>query len=132
MDLKLDSCSCTSGVLTLHQVHTACRPFMGPNLYLAPPGAYTHMHQDGHGTVDSGHIALGGYNEVVMLRRMPERCKRDACRILAATTGANETDFDALYDRPHADTNVSTIALMWNLIAYLTPYPEQATRVADI
>ena len=43
-------------------------PFMGPNLYVTPPGSFTHFHQDGHGTVDSGHQCLRGRNEVVMLQ----------------------------------------------------------------
>ncbi|CAM9938306.1 unnamed protein product, partial [Phaeothamnion confervicola] len=46
------------------------RPFLGPNLYITPPGASTHVHQDGHGTVDSGHLCLTGRNDVVILRRM--------------------------------------------------------------
>jgi len=27
---------------------------MGPNLYMVPGGGFTHLHQDGNGTVDSG------------------------------------------------------------------------------
>jgi len=41
---------------------------MGPNLYITPPASFTHFHQDGHGTVDSGHLCLAGFNEVVMLK----------------------------------------------------------------
>ena len=53
-------------------VPKASQPFMGPNLYITPARAFTHLHQDGHGTVDSGHQCLTGYNEVVMLRRLDE------------------------------------------------------------
>lgn len=71
---------------------------MGPNLYVTPPGLFTRLmfHQDGkdcicnvvqphspqtqclhsrilaYGTVDSGHLCLSGYNEVVLLRRLPK------------------------------------------------------------
>jgi hypothetical protein len=49
---------------------------MGPNLFIMPPGSFTTLHQDGNGTVDSGHQCLAGYNEVVMLLRMPESHKK--------------------------------------------------------
>jgi hypothetical protein len=71
------------------------RPFMGPNLYVAPPGAVTWFHEDGHGTVDSGHQCLLGENEVVMLRRMPEEHKQRAIRLLA-----NDREY-SLRDKPH-------------------------------
>jgi len=45
-------------------------PFMGPNLYVTPPGSFTHFHQDGHGTVDSGHQCLRGANEVKLRLRL--------------------------------------------------------------
>jgi hypothetical protein len=51
---------------------------MGPNIYITPPGSFTKFHQDGHGTVDSGHQCLRGYNEVVMLRRLTETHKINA------------------------------------------------------
>jgi hypothetical protein len=55
---------------------------MGPNLYISPGGGYTQFHQDGHGTVDSGHSCLTGYNEVIMLRRLPECHKQQACQLI--------------------------------------------------
>lgn len=70
---------------------------MGPNLYITPPGTFTHFHQDGHGTVDSGHQCLRGRNEVVMLRRMDEPNKRRALRILCKGCPS----YDALYGKPH-------------------------------
>jgi hypothetical protein len=74
----------------------------GPNLYICPPGGFTHIHQDGHGTVDSGHLCLSGYNEVVILRRLPERHKYNAVDILNRTVGGN---FAPLYNLPHDDEN---------------------------
>eukprot|EP00617_Octactis_speculum_P021493 CAMPEP_0185751146 /NCGR_PEP_ID=MMETSP1174-20130828/9899_1 /TAXON_ID=35687 /ORGANISM="Dictyocha speculum, Strain CCMP1381" /LENGTH=297 /DNA_ID=CAMNT_0028427991 /DNA_START=9 /DNA_END=899 /DNA_ORIENTATION=- len=74
-------------------------PFMGPNLYITPPGTFTHFHQDGHGTVDSGHLCLRGRNEVVMLRRLDEPNKLRALRILNGSC----LNYDALYGMPHND-----------------------------
>lgn len=67
-------------------------------MYITPPAAFTHFHQDGFGTVDSGHLCLTGYNEVVMLRRLPEEHKRNAANILKSADLR-----DALYDEPHSD-----------------------------
>lgn len=63
------------------------RPLMGPNLYISPPASFTKMHQDGAGTVDSGHVCLSGYNEVLMLRRLPEAHKKYA---MSTYTAYNE------------------------------------------
>ncbi len=60
----------------LRHVPPEGRTFMGPNVYCTPPGSFTWFHQDGSGTVDSGHQSLGGLNEVVMFRRMPEQAKQ--------------------------------------------------------
>lgn len=77
---------------------------MGPNLYLTPPGSYTHFHQDGHGTVDSGHLCLRGYNEVVMLRRMDEIHKQHALHLLTGSDRRrNPIYYDGLYGLPHSD-----------------------------
>jgi hypothetical protein len=73
---------------------------MGPNLYITP-GGFTSFHQDGHGTVDSGHTCLSGYNEVVMLRRLPEEHKVNAMDFLPA-------GHDALFGLPH---DVETVGL---------------------
>jgi hypothetical protein len=75
-------------------------------LYITPPAAFTHFHQDGFGTVDSGHLCLSGYNEVVMLRRLDDRHKQKALQILNKYCGRNEDDipeYDALYGLPHSD-----------------------------
>lgn len=88
------------------QVNPAGRPFMGPNLYITPPGSFTNFHQDGHGTVDSGHQCLSGYNEVVMLRRLTETHKRNAITIL---NGGDSFYHDSLYGLPHAEGAVSFV-----------------------
>lgn len=78
---------------------------MGPNLYITPPGSFTTFHKDGHGTVDSGHLCLMGYNEVVMLRRLTEKHKKNAIRILNGKDSGNH--HEALYGYPHAESEVS-------------------------
>ena len=75
---------------------------MGPNLYITPPGSITHFHQDGHGSVDSGHQCIQGYNEVVMLRRLPEDDKKHAMNILCGNL-----DYDALLGLPHRNVCVN-------------------------
>ena len=84
----------------MNAVNVNGRPFMGPNLYITPPSSFTHFHQDGHGTVDSGHLCLSGYNEVVMLRRLPERHK---CHALELLNGSSSSSHSALYGLPHRD-----------------------------
>jgi len=91
----------------MNSVTPNARPFMGPNMYITPPAAFTHFHQDGHGTVDSGHFCLKGYNEVILLRRLTERHKKHALMILTGNflnNGDKTHDyFDALYQVPHGD-----------------------------
>eukprot|EP00934_Nitzschia_sp_Nitz4_P008353 Nitzschia sp. Nitz4//scaffold74_size92883//47486//53507//NITZ4_004826-RA/size92883-augustus-gene-0.13-mRNA-1//-1//CDS//3329557604//8343//frame0 len=91
----------------MNQVPRDARPTMGPNMYVTPPSTFTHFHQDGHGSVDSGHLVISGYNEVVMLRRMTERHKRHALWILTGKTSpadkATQKYFDGLYSEPHED-----------------------------
>jgi hypothetical protein len=84
----------------MNAVNEGGRPFMGPNLYVTPPSSFTHFHQDGHGTVDSGHHCLEGYNEVVMLRRLTERHKHHALRLL---NGTSISSHSTLYGLPHRD-----------------------------
>jgi hypothetical protein len=43
---------------------------MGPNLLISPPGGFTHLHLDGSGTADSGHLCLSGWNEIILFDRM--------------------------------------------------------------
>ncbi|CAN0539365.1 unnamed protein product, partial [Ectocarpus sp. 12 AP-2014] len=75
------------------------RTFMGPNLYITPPGSWTQFHQDGNGTVDSGHQCLAGRNRVIMLRRLDrEEDKRAALRMLAG--GEEETAAETNVDQP--------------------------------
>jgi hypothetical protein len=82
----------------MNSINLNGRPFMGPNIYMTPPSSFTHFHQDGHGTVDSGHLCCRGYNEVVMLRRLPERHKNHALHLL---TGTPSSSSSFLYGKPH-------------------------------
>jgi len=69
-------------------------------------GGYTQMHQDGHEMVDSGHSNLSGYNEVVMLRRLPECHKLNACALipqLGDDCKPTNQALNMLYQLPHAD-----------------------------
>lgn len=86
----------------MNSVTPEARPFMGPNLYVTPPASFTHFHQDGHGTVDSGHLCISGFNEVVMLRRLTERHKKHALWILSGKHPKG-FHFDGLYSMPHGD-----------------------------
>lgn len=81
---------------------------MGPNAYSTPPGSFTVVHQDGHGTVDSGHLCLSGYNAVVMLRRLSEERKRHALFLLLEGQEEKGAGYDGLHSEPHADELVST------------------------
>lgn len=82
---------------------------MGPNLYCTPPESFTQMHQDGHGTVDSGHLCLSGYNEVVIFRRLTERHKMNALALLKGQ--GSELKYDGLGDLPHGDNLVRRVIL---------------------
>jgi len=71
----------------LQYVNEYGRPPFGPNIYITPPGAMTWFHEDGHGTVDSGHQCLRGRNEVIILKRMGEEEKTKALEVLRGRTG---------------------------------------------
>jgi len=86
----------------MNSVTPDAQPFMGPNFYMTPPASFTHFHQDGHGTVDSGHLCISGYNEVIMLRRLTERHKKHALWILSGKQRGG-SHFDGLYSMPHGD-----------------------------
>ena len=79
---------------------------MGPNLYITPPASFTQFHQDGFGTVDSGHLCLSGANEVVMLRRLSQRHKGHGLNLLKGVH--KNLRYDGLYDLPHGDGLVSS------------------------
>jgi hypothetical protein len=75
-------------------------------------GGYTQFHQDGHGTVDSGHSCLTGYNEVVMLRRLPECHKRQACQLIPSiTTGSTIETNSQSHSLRSARRNVNASSL---------------------
>ena len=87
---------------------------MGPNLYITPPSSFTHFHQDGFGTVDSGHLCLAGYNEIIMLRRLPLDHQVTAMNILTRGRCSNDPtmpQYDGLNRLPHGLDNVSHVTL---------------------
>lgn len=57
--------------------------------------------------MDSGHLVITGYNEVVLLRRLTERHKRHALWLLTGykedANKATQTFLDGLYSEPHSD-----------------------------
>lgn len=79
------------------------RTYVGPNAYLTPGGGFTQLHMDGHGTVDSGHTCINGFNEVIMLRRLDEDHVTNACRMVP-TVGDGE--FNALFHQAHDGNEV--------------------------
>ena len=42
--------------------------FLGPELFISPPSAFTPAHIDGGGIVDALHLCIQGHNKVVMSR----------------------------------------------------------------
>ncbi len=59
----------------------------GPLIYAGVGGAFTPFHEDGLGTVDSGHLCLTGYNDVVILRRLEGDARKDAADKLGFLLG---------------------------------------------
>ncbi len=91
------------GECMMNNINVNGRPSMGPNFYVTPPASFTAFHQDGHGTVDSGHVCLSGHNEVIMLRRMPEGNKLHAMSILSGDDKNGDGSYNALYGLPHLE-----------------------------
>jgi hypothetical protein len=46
------------------------------------PTTFTSFHQDGNGTVDSGHYCHKGYNEVILFRRLSQSQEKQMEAIL--------------------------------------------------
>ena len=59
------------------------------------------VHQDGYGTVDSEHTVLQGYNEVMMLRRLPENHKKNAVSLFPSLVEEGKTAHSVMYVLPH-------------------------------
>ena len=88
-------------------VAESARPDMGPNLYITPPGGRTWFHEDGNGTVDSGHQCMTGPNEVIMLRRITDEATRlNGLHLLNTGEGLDDA-------RPHDDAVLSTATKKW-------------------
>jgi predicted nucleic acid-binding Zn-ribbon protein len=74
-----------------HAVPKPSRSIMLPLMYLGPPSVSTSLHEDGYGTVDSGHLCLQGWNEVCILPRMEvPAVKAAVLEILRATACTKE------------------------------------------
>ena len=69
----------------MHHLAQDSRTDMGPNLFVGFPGAFTSLHLDGNGMVDSAHLCLQGYNEVFMLPRLYGNMLDAALKVLKAT-----------------------------------------------
>ena len=82
---------------------------MGPNGYICPGGGFTQIHEDGFGTVDSGHSCHHGINEVVMLRRLPSCHKQNALHHIQ-TKRQSKNASESLFKLPHDD---SRSELLW-------------------
>jgi len=86
------------------QISAPSRLPLGPHLFIASQGCYTHLHQDGFGTVDSGHLNLQGYNEVLLLRRLTHSQKQSACSLLEyPKIDSTNQKYDPLHGLPHDD-----------------------------
>jgi hypothetical protein len=96
-------------LLRFQVVHLA-RPDMGPKAYFGQPGAFTYFHTDGNGTVDSGHLNLAGYAEVIMLGPLSDDQKGDAMELLCGKSNRN-----ILQGLPHDTRSVSTLLLVVHL-----------------
>lgn len=64
----------------------------GPLIYAGVGGAFTPFHEDGLGTVDSGHLCLTGYNDVVILRRLQGVARKDAANKLGISLDKRPND----------------------------------------
>jgi hypothetical protein len=53
--------------------------------------------------VDSGHLCVSGYNEIIILRRLTERHKKHALWLLTSNQMNSDSFFDGLYGQPHGD-----------------------------
>ena len=58
------------GCLHKHLGGPRVRPLLGPLAFLGPSEAVTPIHEDGGGTVDSGHLNVQGYNQILIFPRM--------------------------------------------------------------
>ena len=71
------------------------------------------IHLDGYGTVDSEHTNLHGYNEVVMLRRLPY-CHQKYVRKLWKSVSED------MYHLPH--DNVKREDMEWATVELIKQY----------
>lgn len=82
-------------------------------------GSFTSLHQDGNGTVDSGHTALEGHNEVFILPRTEEESEK--IRVVDVLLGGagdpqSKNAIQALYKLPH-DEEGNLLTFEWPTVA---------------
>ena len=70
------------GCLHKHLGGPRDRPLLGPLAYFGPSEAVTSIHEDGGGTVDSGHLNVYGYNQILIFPRMTGDQRKMARRIM--------------------------------------------------
>ncbi|KAK1747287.1 hypothetical protein QTG54_002631 [Skeletonema marinoi] len=92
---------------------------MGPLLYMGVGGAHTKFHEDGSGTVDSGHLCLCGFNEVIILRRLDGTRRTNAASILGIS----------LEKRPHV-LDTSNKDFSWPTVAKIEELKAQGAALA--
>jgi hypothetical protein len=63
------------------------RPLLGPLAFLGPSEAVTPIHEDGGGTVDSAHLNVQGYNQILIF----PRTKGDLDKVARDIMGLNES-----------------------------------------
>jgi hypothetical protein len=78
-----------------HAVPKPSRSIMLPLMYLGPPSVSTSLHEDGYGTVDSGHLCLQGWNEVCILPRLEAPGQKAAALEILRATGCTEEEPNA-------------------------------------
>lgn len=125
--------------MDVHQLYLSFLNFSNSPMYLkscpSKGGGYTGLHQDGHGTVDSGHTNIQGYNEVIMLRRLTEDEKIKACSILQHTDYSliphNGDDSlithngeRILYTQPHDLNELQKSGMQWPTKAIIKQWDE--------
>lgn len=76
---------------------------MGPYLFITRPGPITTFHKDGFGSVDSGHLCLSGYNEIIMFPSLADWQEKKVLEICGENAKSAFTE-------PHETTGVSFIS----------------------
>lgn len=74
----------------------------------------TPFHEDGFGSIDSGHLCLSGYNEVIILRRLDGKARRKAAKILGVTLDRRpNVDQQSNVSDDHGETSEEENMFQW-------------------